>query len=265
MTTSARETARDVGDHTIVEKGARLGYAMSGLIHLLIGWIALDVAWGFGGSGSESADKSGALEAVAGGTTGPFLLWLAVIGFGLLAVWELTEAVVGRHGGGVRDRVQAAGTAVMYAFFAWSAYKVSQGTGTSDEKKADEATATLLASPGGRVLVGLLALGILAAAVYHAWKGWTKGFLDDLEKHPGSLAVNAGRAGYLAKAVALFVAGLLFGSAALSSRAAKAGGLDAALKELRDQPFGPSLLTLVALGFAAYGCYAFVKARHAKL
>ena len=59
--------------------------------------------------------------------------------------------------------------------------------------------------------------------------------------------------------------GLLFGAAAVSSRAADAGGLDAALKEVRDQPFGPYLLTLVALGIAAYGVYAFVKARLAKL
>ena len=48
---------------------------MSGVIHLLIGWIALKIAWGLG---SGSADKSGALETVAGGSTGPFLLWLAV-------------------------------------------------------------------------------------------------------------------------------------------------------------------------------------------
>ena len=65
MTHTARETARDVGDHPVVEKGARLGFAVSGLIHLLIGWLALKIAWGLGGS---SADKSGALETVASGS-----------------------------------------------------------------------------------------------------------------------------------------------------------------------------------------------------
>lgn len=264
---SARQAARDIGDHDVVEKGARLGFAVSGLIHLLIAWIALKIAWGLGSGsgGSGSADKSGALEAVAGGTTGPLLLWLAVIGFALLALWELTEAVVGRHGTGAFDRAKAAGKTVMYAFFAWSAHTVNRGAGTSDEKKTDEATAGLLSSPGGRVLVGLVALAVLAAAGYHAWKGWTKQFLDDLGRHPGGVAVTLGRAGYLAKAVALGVAGLLFGSAAVSARASDAGGLDAALRELRDQPFGPYLLTVVALGIGAYGCYSLVKARHAKL
>lgn len=262
MTHTARETARDVGDHPVVEKGARLGFAVSGLIHLLIGWLALKIAWGLGGS---SADKSGALETVASGSTGPFLLWLAVIGFALLALWQVTEAVVGRHGAEAKDRVKAAAKAVMYAFFAYSAYSVTKGAGSSDEKKTDEATAGLLSSPGGRVLVGLVAVAILATAVYHLHKGWTKRFLEELERHPGTWAERLGRAGYLAKGVALAVVGVLFGSAALSSRAAEAGGLDAALKTLRDQPFGPFLLTVVALGFAAAGLYSFVKARHAKL
>lgn len=261
---SARETARDIGDHDIVEKGARLGYAMSGLIHLVIGWIALNVAWGLG-AGAGSADKSGALEAVAGGGVGAVLLWLAVIGFVLLAVWQATDAAVGRHGAAVSDRLKAAGKAVLYAFFAWSAFSVTQGTGGSDEQQTDSFTGTLMSHPGGRVLVAVVGLAIIAAGGYHAWKGWTKGFLADLDGHPGAWAVQSGRAGYLAKAVALGVAGLLFLGAAASSRASEAGGLDAALKELRDQPFGPYLLTLVALGILAYGLYSFARARHARL
>ena len=258
------DTARKVGDHDIIDKGARLVFVMSGVIHLVIAWIAVKVAWGLGG-GSASADKSGALEAVAGGTTGPFLLWMTVVGFDLLAVWQATEAVVGRHGAEASDRAKAAGKAVMYTAFAWSAYTVTKGTTTSDEQKADETTATLMSSPGGRVLVGLLALAILGVAGYHVWKGWTKGFLEELRSHPDPWAVNAGRVGFVAKGVALAVVALLFGSAALSSRAADAGGMDAALKEVRDQPFGPYLLTLVALGIAAYGVYSFVRARLAKL
>lgn len=261
---TAREAARDIGDHDLVEKGARLGYAMSGIIHLVIGWIAFRVAWGIGAA-SGSADKSGALEAVAGGGTGAVLLWLAVAGFLLLALWQATEAVVGRHGAEVTDRLKAAGKAVMYAFFAWSAFTVTRGTGGSDEQQTDSFTGTLMASPGGRVLVALVGLAIVAAAGYHVRKGWTTHFLADLEGRPGAWVVHSGRAGYLAKGVALGVAGLLFIGAAGSARASEAGGLDAALKELRDQPFGPYLLSLVALGITAYGLYSFARARHAKL
>ncbi|KGN37158.1 DUF1206 domain-containing protein [Knoellia subterranea] len=264
----AQNTARDVGDHALVEKGARLGFAMSGLIHLLIGWIALKIAWGIGSTGSssgESADKSGALREVAGGTTGPFLLGLAVLGFALLALWNATEAVVGRHGGETLDRAKAGGKAILYAVFAWSAFGFARGAGGSDEQKTDSITSSLMSQPGGRILVGLVGVAVVGAGAYHVWKGWTKGFLEELERHPGRWAEVAGRAGYVAKGIALAVAGLLFAGPALSSRASEAGGLDSALKELRDRPFGPYVLTVIALGIAAYGLYSFARARHAKL
>ncbi|MCA1780595.1 MAG: DUF1206 domain-containing protein [Dermatophilaceae bacterium] len=256
--------ARRAGDHPVVEKGARLGYAMSGLIHLLIGWIAIKVAWDIDG-GSDDADQSGALATVANTTTGPILLWLAVIGFALLALWQLTEAIVGRHGGGFSDRAKAAGKMVMYAVIAWSAYRVTQRAGDSSEESTQSFTAQIMDQPGGRILIGLIGVGIVAGGGHHVYKGWTCRFLEDLDEHPGRVVEVAGRAGYVAKGLSLVVVGGLFVTAAVSSRASEAGGLDAALKMVRDQPFGPFLLTIVAVGIAAYGFYSFGRARHAKL
>jgi hypothetical protein len=67
--------------------------------------------------------------------------------------------------------------------------------------------------------------------------------------------------GYLAKAVVFALVAVLVGFAALSSDAGKAGGLDAALRTLAEQPFGPFLLVVVALGLAAFGVYCFAAAR----
>ncbi|MGA8047326.1 MAG: DUF1206 domain-containing protein [Dermatophilaceae bacterium] len=262
--TELTSTARRAGDHPLVEKGARLGYAMSGLIHLLIGWIAVQVAWGIGG-GSQEADQSGALARVASTPTGPFLLWLAVAGFALLALWQVTEAVVGSHGGEWTDRAKAAGKAVLYAVFAFTAFRVTQRAGGSSEETTDSLTAQIMSAPGGQVLVGLIGLAVIAGGGYHIWKGWTRGFLEDLDDHPARFVEVAGRAGYIAKGIALIIVGGLFVSAALSAQASEAGGLDAALKTLRDQPFGPYLLTLVGVGIAGYGVYSFGRARHARL
>lgn len=259
-----RSAARSAGNHPVVEKGARLGYAMSGLIHLLIGWIALKLAWGIDG-GSEDADSSGALATLANTATGPALLWLAVAGFALLGLWQLTEAVVGRHGADATDRAKAVGKAVMYAVLAFSAVRVTQRAGGSSEASTDSLTAQIMGAPGGRILVGLVGLGIIAGGGYHVWKSWTRGFLKDLEGHPGHAVEVAGRAGYIAKGVALVVVGGLLVTAALSSDSSEAGGLDAALKTMRDQPYGPVLLTVVAVGIAAYGLYSFGRARHARL
>jgi len=70
--------ANKVEGHPVLQVGARVGYAISGVLHLVIGWIALQVAWS--GSGT-SADESGALATLATNTLGRLTLWLAVVGF----------------------------------------------------------------------------------------------------------------------------------------------------------------------------------------
>ena len=122
-----------------------------------------------------------------------------------------------------------------------------------------------MAHPGGRVLVGLVGLGILAIGAYHVYKGWTAKFEEDLVGRPGVWVVRAGRVGYVAKGVALGIVGLLFVVAGLRRTTKDATGLDGALRVLRAQPFGQYLLTLVALGLVAFGVYTLARARYTKV
>jgi hypothetical protein len=261
-TTEASTAAREAGNSAVVEWGARLGYATLGLIHLLIAWIALKVAWGIGG-GSKNADTSGALQTLSSSGTGTLLLWICVVGFLLLAVWQVLEAAVGY--GETSDRLKAVAKGVTYLFFAWTTVKVAQGGGSSAEKQTEDFTAGLMGSPGGRLLVALVGLVVLGIAGYHVYKGWTKKFLQDLREHPGDWAVTAGRIGYIAKGVALVIVGFFFLVAAWQADPDKAQGLDGALKTVKDAPFGPFLLTLVAAGIAAYGVYSFARSRYARV
>ena len=77
--------AGNVESQPLVQTGARVGYAVNGLLHLLIGWIALQLAWS--GSG-KTADQSGALQTLAANTLGRFTLWVAVVGFLALGLWQ---------------------------------------------------------------------------------------------------------------------------------------------------------------------------------
>jgi len=258
-----RSTAREAKDHPVVEKGARLGFVISGLLHLLIGWIAVQIAWG--GDGGEDADQSGALELLAGTPFGPVLLWVAVVGFVLLALWHVTEAIVGGVHPEWYQRLAAAGKAIVYAVLAWSAFRVTQRAGQSSEESTESFTATLLGTLAGQILVALIGLGIIGAGLFHVYRGWTQKFTDQLESSPGRFVLVAGRVGYIAKGVAFAVIGMLFISAAVADNASEAGGLDGALRAVRDQPFGPYLLTLVALGIAAFGVFCFGRAKHAEL
>ncbi|MGG5261022.1 DUF1206 domain-containing protein [Phycicoccus avicenniae] len=263
MSSDVSRATRDANESPVVENGARVGYAIVGVLHLLIGYIAVKVAWGIGG-GSTSADQSGALSTLSSSGTGKALLWVAVVGFALLAVWNVTEGAISH--GETSDRVKLVAKGVMYAFFAWTAFKVvALGSGGSSEKQTEDVTASLMGSPAGQVLVGALGLVVLGIAGYHVYKGWKKKFLEDLVGHPGDWAVQAGRAGYIAKGVALAVVGVFFLIAAVQHDADKAQGLDGALKTLKEASFGPVLLTVVALGIAAYGVYSFARARYARL
>ncbi|MEP6649850.1 MAG: DUF1206 domain-containing protein [Lapillicoccus sp.] len=260
-TNEVRHAAANAGDHPALENAARLGYAVGGILHLLIGWLALQVAW-FAGGGS--ADQSGALQTLAGNDVGRIILWVAVVGFAGLGLWQVTEVVVGR--GETSDRVKAAAKAVVYLFLAFSAFSYARsGGGTSSTAQSVDFTATLMSQPAGRYLVGAVGLVVVGVGVYHVYKGWQKKFLQDLRGHPGQWVVRAGVFGYIAKGVALGVVGALFVLAALNSQPDQATGLDGALRTLRDAPFGQILLTLVALGFAAYAIYSVARARYARV
>ena len=259
----ARAAARQVGDNPVVEKGARLGFAVSGLMHLVIAFLALQVAWGGGG---EQADQSGALQTLAENPFGFAVLWVMVVGFLALGLWQVTEVVRHRSGdGAASDRAKAAAKAVLYLALAWSAFRFASGGGFSSRDQTQDATASLMGAPFGRALVAVVAAVVLAVAAYHVYKGVTRKFLDDLERDPGAAATRAGQVGYVAKGIALGVVGALFGVAALQRQSSEASGLDGALRTLRDQPFGPWLLSAVALGLAAYGFYSFARARPADL
>lgn len=70
-----------------------------------------------------------------------------------------------------------------------------------------------------------------------------------------------GVTGTVARGVVVVLVGILVTDAAVMHSPAKSGGVDQALLTLRDQPFGPVLLILVALGLVVFGIYGLCEAR----
>ncbi len=256
---STRSAVADVRGRPAFERGARLGYAANGVLSLVIGWLALQLAWG--GGGGEDASASGALRTLTDTPLGSALLWVLLVGFALLGLWQLTTAFVESE---TVDRLKAVGRGVTYLALAVLTYGVVGGSDSGGDGGSGGGggwTADLMAQPFGRFMVGAVGLGVIAVGAYQVHKGWQKTFLEDLHEHPGPWAVRAGRAGYVARGVAYGIVGGLLVVAAASADADQAQGLDGALQTLRDAPLGQWLLTLVALGFVAYGVYSFVRAR----
>lgn len=258
--TDVKAVSRRAGDHPALETTARIGYAVNGVLHIVIGAIALRLAFGSKGS---SADQSGALGSMAHNGFGVFVLWVAVVAWLGLAIWQVTEAISG--GLEVGDRLKAVAKAVVYLVLSWTAFKFASGSGTSSRSQSADFTAALMKKPAGTWLVGAVGLAIIGVGVYHVVKGWKRKFLADLETHPSTWTVKAGRFGYVAKGIALAIVGGLFIVAAVRHKPSEARGLDGALRSLLGAPGGEVLLALVALGLIAFGVYSFGRARHARV
>lgn len=259
MTEEITRAVREVGDSSVIEGGARLGYAANGLLHLLIAWLAVQVA--LLGS-SAHADQSGALASLTGHLVGTVTLWAAAVSLALLSVWQLTEAIVRRKSS---VRAKSAAKAIGYAAIAWSAVAFLRGSGSDSSAQTVDLTESLMQRPLGQLLVGMVGVVVLIVAVYHVYKGWTRRFLRDLTEHPGQWAVLAGRWGYLAKGVALALVAMLFLLAAIRATPGEATGLDGALRSLLGLPGGVVPMILIAAGFAAYGVYSFARSRYARV
>lgn len=265
---TATSTVRQAGNNGYLDTLARVGYVVYGVIHLLVGAAATQLAFGNGGQ----ADQSGAMATLAESTFGNVVLWAGAVGFAALAVWWLIEAVAGSRGpSGDRqlgDTVKGVGKAILFAALAFLSVRFATGSSGGQEGE-ESATATLFELPGGRLIVGAVGLAIAAIGVYHVYKGASRSFLDDLSADAdsgtsGKAITILGTVGYPAKGVAIALVGVLFVVAAMKHDPDDAGGLDEALKSLQEQPFGPWLLMIIAIGLAAFGIYCFARARYAR-
>jgi Domain of Unknown Function (DUF1206) len=247
---------------------ARVGYVVLGLVHIIIGAIAISVAIGPGGG---EADQGGAMEQVSRVPFGTVVLWVIVLGLAALGVWQIIEAFLERDPDTKKKwgrRIKEVGTALAYFAIGGTALIYALGGSSDSSESTQSFSATLLSSPGGVVLLVIVGLGVLAIGVAFVVRGIRKDFEKHLSLPAGKLGDGIrtlGIVGYVAKGIAIGVVGVLFVVAAVTNDAEKAGGLDAALKSLAALPFGQVLLWLVGAGLVVYGVYCFARARYARL
>lgn len=272
MATKDAGKAEQVGDSASLEVLARVGLIAYGVVHLLIGWLAVQLAWGL--TASKSADTSGALKTLADQPFGKILLWLVAVGLVALALWQASATIWGYRNIEGAKRLQAQVTsgakAVIYAALGASAASVALGSGESSSQSQQQATSGVLALPGGQVIVVVTGLIIVGVGVAGVVKGVKKAFIEEIDvssMSPGARkgVSRVGQVGYIAKGLALGVVGGLLSYATLTFDQHKAQGLDGALQTILAQPFGRFLLTAVALGFVAFGLFAFLQSRYRRM
>lgn len=254
---------------------ARAGYAAKGIVYIVIGALAARVA---AGSGGETTDQKGALDAIR---TGPFgTIALAVIGVGLLGymTWRLVAAATDAEGDGsdptsLGKRVLYAGRGMAYGLLGVTALRAlgnRGGVSSNNAQQTRDWTARLLDLPYGPALVVAAGLGVIGYAGYQVYRAGT----DKVKKHldlsgagPGRAEwiVRLGRIGIAARAVVFAIIGAFLVKAGMQRDSSEAGGIAQSLDAVAAAPFGRVALGAVALGLVAYGIYQLATARYRRI
>ena len=266
-THEAEQLGRRAENSAWLDAVARVGLVAYGVVHLLIGWLAVQLALGHT---NKNASTTGAMHELAAQPFGIELVWAIAVGMFLLVLWRVIEAVFGHRdaegGDRVRKRLMSAAKAVLYGAIGLSAVKVARGAGSSSGGSKGM-TARVLGWPAGQWLVAAAGLVIIGYGVALIVRGWTEKFTEGLETSSlvgtsGAAYVVLGKVGYIAKGLAIGAVGGLFVLAGINHDSSKGGGLDQALLRVLQAPGGPVLLVLIGAGFACYGLFCFARARH---
>ncbi|MBD7995058.1 DUF1206 domain-containing protein [Arthrobacter sp. Sa2CUA1] len=263
------QAAERAADSKSFERAARMGYVASGLLHALIGLIALQIAFGDGGS----ADSSGAMSALASRPGGIFLIWACFLGCLALALFQVSRAFLDSAGSRKevwKKRATDAGSAVVYGAIGISFGVFALGGSSDSGQNQATWTARLLSQPAGQILVGLIGAVVAGIGIYFVYKGVMRTFrknLGPIPSGPWQRAVTiTGITGFTAKGLSLLILGGLVIAAAATADPQKSTGLDGALHALKEAPQGWLALGAVGVGLICYGLYlGIMRARFGKL
>lgn len=259
----AARTALESRPFTIL---ARSGWAVTGLLHLLIGGLAIALAVG---NRDVRADEVGAFEALASPPLGGVLLAAVTISLAGLGVWMIADAVLNQ---GPMHRptsaVSSAAQGLMYLAIAVLPLILLLGGELQSGGAARRLSAMLIGTPFGAVVLVLVGLGVAGAGGYFVVKGVLRRFSWELRPLPprrGRAVRIAGLIGYVARGVAfLLLAGLIIVET-LEADAEGMTGLDGAFSAVREVFLGPVILSLIGAGLIVYGVYGFARARLSRI
>src|SRR5437879_11631312 len=97
----AEYAARGAATSPLMTGLARLGYAVKGIVYLIIGGLALKLAIGHGGA---ATDQRGALQTIYEQPFGKFLLIIVGVGLVGFALWSFIQAIFDTEGKGTKAK-----------------------------------------------------------------------------------------------------------------------------------------------------------------
>ncbi len=253
---------------------ARFGYVAKGVVYIIIGVLAALAAFTAGG---KTTGSRGALIEILRQPFGRILLGVIALGFSGYAAWRFAQAIMdtenkGTGARGIATRIGYAAVSLLYLSLSYSAVRLIFGQGgiKADDQSQKEWTAAFLSKPLGQWVVGAAGLCVIVFGVAQFYRAYRAKFRSKLKREKMgegtlALAIRFGQSGLAARGVVFILIGIFLLQAAIHSNPSEARGLSGALKALEQQPFGPWLLGVVALGLVVYGIYMLLLARYRRM
>ncbi len=245
----------------------RVGFAALGVVHLLIGILAVMSVVGIG----SAQGARGALREIIRLPFGQFLLVAVAAGLVCYALWRFIQSFMdtdakGSNAKGFAVRIGFAVIGVIYLGLSFSAVKLFLGAQDKNDVWAQSWTAWMLAQPFGNWLVGLAAAIAVIVGIVHFYitcktkfrENWKLAEMSESQEKWGTFF---GIVGFIARSVVFCIIGFFLAYAAWQSNAGRVRDFGSALSALEQQPYGVWLLGIIAIGLFSYGIFIFFQVR----
>lgn len=258
----------------------RAGFVGRGLVYLAVAGFSLYAIW----YGGQARGTSSVLRQLEGSSWGSAILFLIFIGMFAFAIWRVVNAYYdlenrGSDSRGIITRLgRAIGGLVGLGIggLAFSLLFVEGGknggvTGAGAQaggsgghgSSIETGVAMVMSWPGGRWIVGIGGLIVIAAGIAFFLRGWKERYREFIRANHFTERWNwALKAGVMARGVIIATMGVLLILAAWRIDPHEAGGIGKAFSWLTFEVYGQSLVVAVCLGLLGYALFCFVNAAY---
>lgn len=246
---------------------ARGGYALRGVIYLVVGYFAALAATGSG----ETLGSRDALERLLDTAQGAVLAWLLAAGLVSYSLWRLVQAGLDADGHGhsakaLAIRAGLMASAVTYAALAM--YVVSRNLGGGAGEEGGGFASHLASFVGAQWAAAAIAAALAGAGIAHFVKALRKGYERHLRASDEEMRFihPVAQAGLFARGAIFLVLAFLFIRRAIAGAGTNdQPGTRQALDHIQSLPGGWLLLAATGMGLVAFAIYSFTLAWYRRI
>lgn len=238
---------------------ARLGYAVRGVVYLLLGYLALSST----GQDEARQGTTGALTYIRSIPGGTAILYVSALGLIGYAVYKFIVGLfdtenIGSDAKGLVKRAAYVVSAVVYGALSWTAIQLAQGSKPSGNQN-QELAETALTFDLGPVAVGIAGVSLLIGAGAQAKSAYDRSFMRHIASDAPPATCWIGRIGLATRAIVFLLMGWSLLRSAWFSSSGEVRSLGQALFDLREMGLG---FSIIAAGIALFGVFSLITARY---